>query len=194
MIATNQPALPDLGFDPPLIHAANAPALLNYETSHFTMVRPGLSLYGQDPGQWEAPPGERLTFEPILSLFTQVCFIKHAVPEGTPISYSRRYYTPAPTDIATLPIGYNDGYGTPMSNRAEVLVNGVRCPVVGRVSMDYTTVDVGLVPDAKVGDEITLLGEQNGARITLAEVAEWADCIPYEFLCGIGRRVARVYT
>ena len=179
-----------LGYKDLTLHASSSLAVFGREDAYFNLVRTGIALWGKLPGtltEWETE------LKPALQLRTRILFLKD-VPEGTPIGYSRTYYTPAPTRIATLPIGYNDGYGTAMSNRAEVLVNGVRCPVVGRVSMDYTTVDVGMVSNAKVGDEVTLLGRQNDAEITLAEVADWADCIPYEFLCGIGRRVARVYT
>lgn len=179
-----------LGYRDLTLHASSSLAVFGRADAYFNMVRTGIALWGKLPGtltDWES------SLKPALQLRTRILFLKD-VPEGTPIGYSRTWYTPAPTRIATIPIGYNDGYGTAMSNRAEVLVNGVRCPVVGRVSMDYTTVDVGMAPGVKVGDEVTLLGGQRGAGISLDEVASWAGVIPYEFLCGIGRRVARVYT
>jgi alanine racemase len=95
--------------------------------------------------------------------------------------------------VATLPVGYNDGYRFAFSNRAEVLVRGRRCPVIGRVSMDYTTVDVTHVPGASVGDVVTLLGTDGGETLPVQELARLADTIPYEILCGIGRRVRRRY-
>lgn len=179
-----------LGYRDLTLHAGSSLAVFGREDVFFNLVRTGIALWGKLPGtltDWESH------LKPAMQLRTRILFLKD-VPEGTPIGYSRTWYAPAPTRIATIPIGYNDGYGTAMSNRAEVLVNGARCPVVGRVSMDYTTVDVGPAPGAKVGDEVTLLGGQGPESISLAEVARWAGVIPYEFLCGIGRRVARVYT
>ncbi|MCC6464026.1 MAG: alanine racemase [Planctomycetes bacterium] len=178
-----------LGYRDLTLHASSSLALFGRSDAYFNMVRTGIALWGHLPGGG-APWLARL--KPALSLKTRILFIKE-VPEGTPIGYNRTYYTPAPTRIATLPIGYDDGYRTALSNKAEMLVRGVRCPVVGRVSMDYTTLDLGPVPDARVGDEVTLLGGEGKAAITLDEVAGWAQCVPYEFLCGLGRRVVRVY-
>lgn len=177
-----------LGFADLLLHASSSLAFFTRNDALFNMVRAGIALWGHLPGDLgDSEPKLR----PALELKTRVLFLKE-VPEGTPIGYNRTFYTTAPTRIATLPIGYDDGYRTAMSNRAQVLVRGRRCPVVGRVSMDYTTIDVGNVPAVAVGDEVTLLG--GGAQaITLAEVAGWAGCIPYEFLCGLGRRVVREY-
>ncbi|MCA8917973.1 MAG: alanine racemase [Planctomycetes bacterium] len=178
-----------LGYDNLILHSSSSLAVFGRDDAYFNMVRTGIGLWGLLPGDLQ---GWESKLKPALQLKSRILFLKD-VPEGTPIGYSRTYYTPAPTRIATIPIGYNDGYRTSLSNRAEVLVRGVRCPVVGRVSMDYTTIDVGIVPDAEVGDEITLFGRDGDGRITLDEIAHWADAIPYEILCGLGRRVARVY-
>jgi alanine racemase len=178
-----------LGYADLTLHCSSSLAVFGRDDAYFNMVRTGIAL-------WGLLPGDRHGFEdqlkPALELKSRILFLKD-VPEGTPIGYSRTYYTPAPARIATLPVGYNDGYRTTLSNRAEVLLRGVRCPVVGRVSMDYTTVDVSMVPDAAVGDEITLIGKDGDERITLSEIAGWGEAIPYEILCGLGRRVARVY-
>jgi alanine racemase len=178
-----------LGYEDLTLHASSSLAVWRHPQARFNMVRTGIALWGLLPG---GDPAWGDELKPALELKTRVMFLKD-VPEGAPIGYSRTYYTPAPTRIATLPVGYNDGYRTALSNRAHVLVGGVRCPVVGRVSMDYTTVDVGHVPGAGVGDEVTLLGTQGDERLTLDEVANWAGVIPYEFLCGLGRRVVREY-
>jgi alanine racemase len=178
-----------LGYEELTLHASSSLALFGRDDAMFNMVRTGIALWGLLPGDAH---GHAAELKPALELKSRILFLKD-VPEGTPIGYSRTYYAPAPARIATLPVGYNDGYRTTLSNRAEVLVRGVRCPVVGRVSMDYTTVDVSLVPDAMVGDEVTLIGRDGNEQITLAEVAAWAEAIPYEILCGLGRRVARVY-
>jgi alanine racemase len=178
-----------LGYTGLTLHSSSSLAVFGRDDAYFNMVRTGVALWGLLPGDEHGNAGK---IKPALQLKSRVLFLKD-VPEGTPIGYSRTYYTPAPARIATLPVGYNDGYRTSLSNRAEVLLRGVRCPVVGRVSMDYTTVDVSMVADAAVGDEVTLIGRDGKEEINLAEVARWADSIPYEILCGLGRRVARVY-
>lgn len=179
-----------LGYDDLTLHSSSSLAVWGRPDARFNLVRTGIALWGLLPG---GDDGWESSLRPALSWRSRILFLKD-VPEGTPIGYNRLYYTPAPTRIATLPVGYNDGYRTSLTNRGMMLVNGQRCPVVGRVSMDYTTIDVGHVPDAKVGDEVTLLGAQGTERISLYELATWADAIPYEVLCGLGRRVARVYT
>ncbi|MCB9893707.1 MAG: alanine racemase [Planctomycetes bacterium] len=178
-----------LGYRDLTLHSSSSLAVFGRDDAYFNMVRTGIALWGLLPGDAQ---GNADQLKPALELKSRILFIKE-VPEGTPIGYSRTYYTPAPARIATLPVGYNDGYRTSLSNKAETLVRGVRCPVVGRVSMDYTTIDVSLVPDAAVGDEVTLIGRDGEDQISLAEVAAWAEAIPYEILCGLGRRVARVY-
>jgi alanine racemase len=178
-----------LGYDHLILHAASSLALFARPETRLNMVRLGISLWGLTPGgepEWAAE------LRPALQLKSRILFLKD-VPEGAPIGYSRTWYAPAPARIATLPLGYNDGYRTSLSNRAEVLIRGRRCPVVGRVSMDYTTVDVGPAPDAAVGDEVVLIGRQGDEHIRLEEVAAWAGAIPYEVLCGLGKRVAREY-
>ncbi|MGE0432452.1 MAG: alanine racemase [Planctomycetota bacterium] len=192
----------ELGIEPGHLHAASSAGLLNYPAAHLTMVRPGLSLHGIDPRGARNSHGEAddAGLEPTLSLRTQIAFIKE-LPEGAPVSYDRTWYTPTTTRIATLPVGYNDGFRRAFSRPsaiggaggAAVLVGGQRCPVVGRVTMDYTMIDVGGVPDAAVGDVVTLIGHDGEARIGVEELAAWAGTIPYDITCGLGRRVVRLY-
>jgi alanine racemase len=177
------------GIAVPCCHVANSAAVLDFPPAFFNCVRPGLLLYGCLPSpDLPADPG----VQGVLSLKTRILYIKE-VPAGTPISYGRTFITRRPSRIATLPIGYADGYSRALSNRGEVLIRGRRAPVVGRVCMDLTMVDVTDAPEAGSGDEAVLIGRQGGARITAEEVAERAGTIPYEILCGIGRRVRRVY-
>jgi alanine racemase len=178
-----------LGYEGLTLHCSSSLAVWGRDDARFNMVRTGIALWGLLPGgeaEWEAE------LKPALQLKSRILFLKD-VSEGTPVGYNRLYYTPAPTRIATLPVGYNDGYRTSLTNRAFVLVRGVRCPVVGRISMDYTTIDVGHVPHVDVGDEAVLIGAQGNEAVSLYDLARWAEAIPYEILCGLGRRVARVY-
>lgn len=171
----------------PARHASASAAVLSDVATHLEMVRPGLSLYGIAPH-----PALQGELTPALSLKTQIIFLKD-VPGGTPIGYGRTHVTPARTRIATLPVGYNDGYPFRMGGRGQVIVRGRKCAVVGRISMDYLTVDVGQVPGVSVGDEVTLVGSVGSERITVSELAELCGTIPYEILTGLGRRVVRVY-
>jgi alanine racemase len=127
-----------------------------------------------------------------MALKTQVVFLKD-VPEGAPIGYEGTWRAPRRTRIATLPVGYNDGLSFRLSNRGEALVRGRRAPIVGRISMDYTTLDVGHIPGVGVGDPVTLIGRQGAESIGLEQVAERAGTIAYEIACSVGKRVERVY-
>ena len=133
-----------------------------------------------------------LDLKPAMSLVTRIVFIKH-VPAGTPVNYGCTYYTESPTWLATLPIGYADGYSRHLSNKAEVLVQGIRRRVVGRICMDQTVIDLGPECDAAIGDEVVLCGQQGQNEITLTELAGLAGTINYELACGISPRVPRVY-
>ena len=173
----------------PLRHAANSAALLDYQQALFTMARPGLMLYGYNPLEGKAS-GEALL--PVLSLVTRIVFLKK-VPAGVPISYGRTFVTRRESLIATVPIGYADGYSRGLSNKGEALVRGVRVRVAGRVCMDMCMLDVTGVPGVCEGDEVVLIGKQGNDRITAGDIAEKTGTIPYEVLCGISRRVPRVY-
>jgi alanine racemase len=182
-------SLDEKGISIPVRHAANSAAVLDYGRALLTMVRPGLMLYGYNPLE---AGGERADLHPVLSLVTRIAFLK-TVPRGVPISYGRTFTTKRESRIATIPVGYADGYPRALSNRGEALVRGVRVPVAGRVCMDATMLDVTDVPGAAEGDEVVLIGEGGGERITAEDIAAKAGTIPYEILCGISARVPRVY-
>ncbi len=181
--------LADQGIDIPLRHAANSAAVLDYPRALLTMVRPGLMLYGYDPVEGNA---SGVDLQPVLSLLTRIFLLKK-VPAGTPVSYGRTFVTRRESLIATIPIGYADGFSRALSNRGEALVRGVRVPVAGRVCMDMTMLDVTDVPGVREGDEVVLIGSSGGERITAADLAEKTGTIPYEVLCGISARVPRVF-
>ncbi|MBI5630874.1 MAG: alanine racemase [Elusimicrobia bacterium] len=164
-----------------LRHAANSAAALRCPESRWDMVRPGLALYGLYPG-----------FKPVLSLKSRVVFLK-SVPAGTPISYGASYRAPGPRRIATIPIGYADGFSRGLSNKGRVLVQGRFCPVVGRVTMDMLMVDVTGVPRVRVGDEVVLLGSQASRRVTAGDMASELGTIAYEITTCLSARVPRVY-
>jgi len=171
--------------DIPLVHAANSMGILDYRNSHFNMVRPGLVIYGLYP-----KVNLKVNLKPVLSLKTKVVFAKN-VPAGSGISYGHEYVTPRPTRIVTLPIGYGDGYPRNLSNKAPVLIAGKRFRICGRICMDQVMVDVGNTP-VKIGDEAVLIGTQGKNRITVEELANLSNTIPYEIVCGLGSRIPRV--
>ena len=182
-------ALDARGLSIPLRHAANSAAVLDYRRALFTMVRPGLMLYGYSP--LEASPGDA-DVRPVLSLVTRIAFVK-TVPAGAPISYGRTFVTKRESRIATIPIGYADGFSRALSNRGEALVRGTRVPVAGRVCMDMTMLDVTGVPGVSEGDDVVLIGRQGNEEITADDLAKKTGTIAYEVLCGISSRVPRVY-
>jgi len=173
----------------PLRHSANSIATVDIKRSHLNLVRPGLIIYGMYP-KYNFP--KLIKLKPALSLKTKIVYIKDT-PPGRSISYGRTYITQKPTRIATLPIGYADGYARNLSNKAEVLVRGRRAPVVGRVTMDQMMIDVGNIRGARVGDEVVLIGKQGREEIRAEKLARLAETIAYEFVCGISNRVPRIY-
>lgn len=177
------------GFPLPLIHAANSAGILRYPGSHFTAVRPGLMLYGYHTLAGGAVGAE---LKPLLSLTTTVAQVR-PLSAGGSVSYNCTYVATRPSRIAVLPVGYADGYGRLLSNRGKVLIKGHLAPIIGRVCMDLTMLDVTDIPDVKAGDEAVLLGSQHGVTISAADLASWQETIPYEVLCAVGPRVMRVY-
>ena len=172
------------------IHAANSAGLVNHPKSAFTMVRPGLLLYGSYP-----EPGLRhkITVRPAMTFRTHVLYVK-SLPPGSPVSYGQTFHTKRASRIATLAVGYADGYRRDLSNRGWVLIRGHRVPVVGNVTMDLTMVDVTDIPDASEGDEVILFGPGQGTCLPVEDLAEEIGTISYELLCAVSRRVPRIYT
>jgi alanine racemase len=170
----------------PLVHAANSMAVIGYKKSHFNTVRPGLVIYGLYP-----KANLKINLRPVLSLKTKVIFVKR-LPGGCGVSYGHDYITKRTTTIVTLPIGYGDGYPRNLSNRAPVLIRGRRFKISGRICMDQIMVDVG-GSNLRIGDEAVLIGSQGKHKITAEELADLANTISYEIVCGLGSRVPRIY-
>jgi alanine racemase len=176
----------------PLIHAANSSAIFWLKTACtglFNMVRPGIMIYGMYPGP---SMKKSLKLKPVLELKSRVAFLKIVEP-GRTISYGRTYAIKTKTQIATVSIGYADGYVRALSNKAYVLIRGKLFPVVGRVCMDQIMVDVGLSSQVKVGDLVTLIGADKTKIISAEELASLCETIPYEITCGISSRVKRLF-
>lgn len=170
-------------------HAANSIAVVDWKKSHLNLVRTGILLYGVYPKE---DFREKFSLSPVMSLKTKIVHLKNT-PPGRAISYGRTYITQKETKIATIPIGYADGYGRILSNKAEALVRGQRVRVVGMVTMDQTLLDVGHVENVNVGDEVVLIGRQSGSEISVEKIAKLSKTIPYEILSAITDRVPRVY-
>lgn len=179
----------ELGICCPYLHMANSATLTTFPAYAARLVRPGIMLYGSYP----APTfRSRIPLKPVMTLKTHIHFLK-SVPPGTRISYGGMFKAKRKSLIATLPIGYADGYSHHLSNHGEVLIHGKRAPVVGKVCMDFIMVDVTHIPRVSVGDEVILMGRQGKEQITPEEIAEKINSISYEVLCSIGKRVPRVY-
>lgn len=173
-----------------LRHAANSGAIIDMPETHLDMVRAGISIYGlYASGEVDR---HRIALKPALSLKAHIIHLKQ-VPAETCISYGCTYKTPAPAIIATVPVGYADGYSRALSNRGTMLVGGRRVPIVGRVCMDLTMVDVTAVPGVSVGDEVVLIGRQGGEEISADEVAETLGTINYEVVSALTGRVERIF-
>jgi alanine racemase len=174
---------------PDFIHAANSAGALRLPEARYDLVRMGIALYGLHPSrEYFLPVG----FKPALQWKTRVSQVRW-LDSGTPISYGRTYFTRSCEQIAVLPVGYADGYRRSPPNISHVLINGVRVPVVGRVCMDQLMVDATAAGDIQLGDEAVLIGDQNEARISAEDVAEWWGTINYEVVSGILARVPRIY-
>jgi len=178
------------GIDFPLRHAANSAALIDLPGAHFDMVRPGISIYGLYPsGEVDQ---SRVALKPAMAMKTRVTQVKE-VDAGFSVSYGCTYATPAPTTLATVAVGYADGYTRLLSSKASVLVHGERAPVVGRICMDQCVIDVGHIPGVKPGDEVVLMGSQGNNTISTDEIASAIGTINYEVVTMISARVPRVY-
>jgi len=179
------------GFQPVFKDLANSPGAIVHEKSRADMVRLGGVLYGLGddilPKEIEKPE-----LKPVMSITTKIAHLKR-VPKGETLGYSRTFKTQKDSLIATIPIGYQDGLPRFLSNKGRVLLNGRFAPIVGRISMDWTILDVTDIPNVKLEDEVVIIGEQNGFNITAEELAQKTNTISYEITCGINRRVLRKY-
>lgn len=173
-----------------LRHAENSAAILSLPEYQLDMVRLGISLYGMYPSDDVTP--EEFELQPAMEIKSHVAFIK-TVPAGTAIGYNATYVTPAPQRIATVPVGYGDGYPRALSNRGRVLVHGHSVPIVGRVCMDQLMIDVTEVPEVKRGDTVTLMGREGQEMITAEEIGALSHSFHYEMVCNVGKRIPRVY-
>ena len=178
-----------VGRDDLLVHAANSAATYRDPAAHFDLVRCGIAIYGMDP--FGEDPAER-GLEPALSVHSWVAAVRRFEP-GESAGYGRRWAAREPTWVATVPIGYGDGWRRGLTNDCDVLIGGRRFPLVGTVSMDNVTVDLGGETDVSIGDEVVLIGRQGGERILAEEVARRLDTINYEITCGLSPRVRRLH-
>jgi alanine racemase len=184
-------AFREMGFDPKFVHLANSAGIFAERESWGNMVRPGGVLYGL----WRDildPAHRNENLRPVMSLHSRIMLLKW-VPEGETVGYGCTFEASRKTLVATIPIGYDDGYLRGLSNRSHVIIRGVFATVIGRISMDLTLVDVTNVPGVKLNDEVVLLGESAGQSVTAEYLAKTAGTLSYEVTCGIGSRVPRVF-
>jgi len=187
----------EAGIEPAFVHMANTGAVISRRETWNTMVRPGVALYGyylpfQRAGREVSGGTLRLPVKPILTWKTRILSLRDFGPNQA-LGYGGTYVTKAPAHVAVLPVGYADGYNRQLSNRGRVIVRGHYAPIVGRISMDLTLVDVTGIPGVDVGDEVILLGTDDGLSVDALEHAELANSTPYEILCNISKRVPRRY-
>lgn len=182
--------LKESGINPRILHIANSAAIIDLPDTHFQEVRPGIILYGYLPSQ--EVNREVLNLRPVLTLKAKIVHLK-TLEKDMYISYGRSFKTERKSIIATLPLGYADGYTRLLTNKAKAIAGGKLVPVVGRICMDQCMLDVTEVPSLKVGDEVILLGEDEGVHFNADDIAELLGTINYEVLCMIGSRIPRVY-
>lgn len=180
------------GIDPKYVDMANSPGAIAYPESRSNLVRLGGILYGL--GGDVLPAGiDTPELRPVMAVRSKIALIKK-VPAGESIGYGKTFTADRDSVIATIPIGYHDGYSRSLSNKGQVIINGEFAPVVGRVSMDWTTVDVTDIHNASIGDPVTVIGSDGGKSINAEDIAQATDTISYEVTCGISYRVPRTYT
>lgn len=187
----------EAGMEPAFVHMANTAAVISRRETWCSMVRPGVALYGyylpfQRAGREVSGGTLRLPVKPILTWKTRILSLRDFGP-NQPLGYGATYVTKAPAHVAVLPVGYADGFNRQLSNRGRVIVRDHYAPIVGRISMDLTLVDVTGIPGVAVGDEVILLGVGDGLSVDALEHAELANSTPYEILCNISKRVPRRY-
>ena len=177
------------GIHIPIRHLDNSAGLMNF-TGHYEMVRSGIVTYGMYPSREVSP--EKLPLEPALQWLSRVSHVK-TLPPGREISYGGTFVTERETVVATIPVGYADGYRRSLSGKFYVLIRGKRAPILGRICMDQMMVDVTDIPGVELNDRVVLVGKYDDETITMEQIAAEADSFNYEFVCGISRRVPRIY-
>ena len=186
MSVTN--ALKERGVDIPIKHICNSAGIMMYPEMHLDMVRPGVILYGMYPS--DEVDKTRLDLIPAMSLKSKITYVKE-VESGRGVSYGKEYITDKTTKIATVPIGYADGYLRKAAKHGKMIVNGVKVPIIGRICMDQCMIDVSDVHNIERGDEAIIFGREG---ITIDDLASWLETINYEVSCVIGKRIPRIYT
>lgn len=176
------------GIRAPRVHAANSAGTVNLPEAHYDWLRVGLLAYGHLPRHRRTTPA----VAPVMAFKSRLVQVRD-LPAGVPVSYARTFVTSRPTRTGVVAVGYGHGYSWLLSNRGQMLVRGRRVPILGRVTMDLTMVDLTGIPEATVGDEVVLFGEQGDASLPLEEVADGSQTLPYEIMCTIGKRVTRIY-
>ncbi len=185
-----QKMLAGYGISIPIAHCSNSAAIIDMPEAHMDLVRAGISLYGMWPSS--EVQKENISLRPALSLKSCIVFLKE-LEQGRAVSYGATYETSGNQRIATIPVGYGDGYPRSLSNRGYVLVHGRRAPICGRICMDQFMVDVTDIPEAAEGDTVTLVGTDGAETITMEGIGELSGRFNYEFACDLGKRIPRVY-
>lgn len=180
----------ETGYDFPIKHCSNSAGIIELREANMDMVRAGITLYGL----WPSDETSRnvVTLRPALSLKSHIVYIKE-ISKGTCISYGGTFQAEKPMRIATIPVGYGDGYPRGLSNKGSVLIKGKRAPILGRVCMDQFMVDITDIPDAGEGDEVTLIGKDENEIITMEELGNLSGRFNYELACDLGKRIPRVF-
>ena len=183
-------ALVKSGINVPVRTLANSASIMELPSVYFEAVRPGIILYGCYPSN--EVDRNQLSIKPVMSVKANIVHVKN-VPENFSVGYGRKYISEKPARIATIALGYADGYPRPYSSQAKVIVNGVVCPIAGNICMDQCMIDVSAVPDVKVGDEVIVMGSDGISSIPADDIAEATGTINYEICCAFGQRLPKVY-
>ncbi len=178
------------GYSIPMKHVSNSAGIIDIKEANMDLVRAGIILYGLWPS--DEVSKKEITLNPALSLYSTIVYIKE-IEEGTPVSYGGKFVADKRMKVATIPVGYGDGYPRSLSGKGYVLIRGKKAPILGRVCMDQFMVDVTHIEDAKMGDKVTLIGKDMGECITVEELGELADKFNYEFVCGLSKRIPRTF-
>lgn len=174
----------------PYVHASNSAGIIDVRRADYNLVRAGIAIYGLYPS--EEVDKEKVQLKPALSLKSHIAFVKD-IPAGTPVSYGGDFVSEHQMRIATIPIGYGDGYPRSLSDTGYVLIRGKKAPIVGRICMDQFMVDVSDIPEVKFGDKVTLIGRDQEEYLPVEKLSELSGRFNYEFVCDLGKRIPRVY-